>query len=41
MDLTINAPGHVNNVFDGLKATEKRYLKERMLHISKLSSNNA
>ena len=28
MDLAINAPGHENNVVDGLNATDKRYLKE-------------
>ena len=27
MDCANNAPGHVNNTFDGLNATEKRYLK--------------
>ena len=27
MDHAINSPGHGNNVFDGLNATVKRYLK--------------
>ena len=30
MGRTINAPGHVNNVVDGLNATEKCYLKVKM-----------
>ena len=39
-DLTINAPGHGNNVVDGLNATEKRYLKGKMELIGKLASND-
>ena len=27
MDHEINAPGHGNNVFDGINAMRKRYLK--------------
>ena len=27
-DCTINAPGHGNNVVDGINTTDKRYLKE-------------
>ena len=30
MDRAINAPGHGNNVVDGINATEKRYLDEQM-----------
>ena len=30
MDHSINAPGNVNNVVDGLNATDIRYLKENM-----------
>ena len=40
MDLAINAPGHGNNVVDGINATEKRYLKEQMELIDKLGSND-
>ena len=39
MDLAINAPGHWNNVVDGLNAKEKRYLKEQMELIGGLASN--
>ena len=34
----INAPGYVNNVVDGLNATDKLYLKEHMELIGKLAS---
>ena len=30
MDSAINAPDHGNNFVDGLNATDKRYLKEKM-----------
>ena len=30
MDSAINAPGHGNNVADGMNAMEKRYLKGKM-----------
>ena len=40
MDLAINAPGHGNNVVDGINATYKRYLKGEMELIVKLESNN-
>ena len=40
MDRAINAPGHENNVFDGLNATYKRYLKEEMEIIGKLACND-
>ena len=40
MDLSINAPGHINNVVDGLNATDKRYLNEQMELIGKLASND-
>ena len=39
MDLSINAPGHGNNVVDVLNATYKRYLKGKMEIIGKLGSN--
>ena len=39
MDRAINAPVHINNVVDGINATDKRYLKEMEL-ICKLASNN-
>ena len=29
IDSAINAPGHGNNVVDGMNATDKRYLKEK------------
>ena len=38
MDWAINAPGHGNNVVDGLNSTAKHYLKEQMKRISKLES---
>ena len=37
-DRAINASGHGKNVVDGLNATEKRYLKEKMDLIGKLGS---
>ena len=40
MDRVINAPGHVNNVFDGLNTTIKCYTKEQLERMGKLSSNN-
>ena len=40
MDHAINAPGYGNNVVDGINAADKRYLKEQMKPIGKLSSNN-
>ena len=41
MDRTINAPGHGNNVVDGLNATGKRYLKGEMELMGILASNDA
>ena len=38
MDHAINAPGHGDNIVDGLNATDKNYLKEQMELIGKLSS---
>ena len=40
MDREINAPGHRNNIVDGLNATGKRYLKEQVGLIGKQSSKN-
>ena len=40
MDREINAPGHGNNVADGINATDKIYLKEEMEIIGKLRSND-
>ena len=40
MDRAINAPGYVNNVVDGINATEKRHLKEKMELIGKSGSND-
>ena len=40
MDSVINAPGHGNNVVDGLNATDKHYFKGEMELIRKLGSNN-
>ena len=40
MDRAINAPGHGNNVVDGLNTTDKRYLKSKMEPMGKLSSND-
>ena len=40
MDRVINSPDHGENVFDGLNATEKHYLKEQMKLIGKLASND-
>ena len=37
---SINAPVHVNNVVGGLNAIYKRYLKEQMEPIGKLSISN-
>ena len=39
MNGAINAPGHGNNVFDGLNAMDKFYLKGEMEVIGKLASN--
>ena len=39
MDHAINAPGHGDNIVDGLNATDKNYLREQMELIGKLSSN--
>ena len=39
MDHTINAPGHGNNVIDGINTEDKRYLKGGMEIIGKLGSN--
>ena len=36
----INAPGHGKNVVDGINATEKRYLKEKMEPLGKLGSKH-
>ena len=41
MDCAINAPGHVNNVVDGLNTTDKRYLKGKMELIGKLASDDS
>ena len=40
MDREINATGHVNNFFDGLNATEKRFLREQMEIIGKLATKD-
>ena len=40
MDRSINAPGNGNNVYDGLNAKYKRYLKGEMELIGKLASND-
>ena len=40
MDCEINVPSQVQNVFDGINATVKRYLKKQMEHIGKISSKN-
>ena len=39
-DRAMNAPGYGNNVFDGLNAMLKRYFKEQMELIGKLTSND-
>ena len=39
MDCANIAPGHGNNVVDGLNGAEKLYLKEEMELIGKLGSN--
>ena len=38
--LAINAPGNVNNVVDGINATNKCYSKEQMELLVKLASND-
>ena len=40
MYLAINLPGCVNNVIDGLNATDKPYLKKEMEPIGKLLSDD-
>ena len=40
MDRAINVPGHGKNVVDGINATDKLYLKEKMKLIGKLESND-
>ena len=40
MDRAINAPVNVNIVVDGLNATDKRFLNEKMDHNRKLENNN-
>ena len=40
MDQEIHAPGHERIVFDGINATDKRYLKGKMELIGKLASND-
>ena len=40
MDSAVNAPGHRNNVFDGLNSTAKMFLKEQIELIGKLISND-
>ena len=40
MDMVINAPSNGNNVVDGINATAKFYLKEKIEIICKLASNN-
>ena len=40
MDHAINAPGHGNNVIDGINEMDKRYLKGKLELIGKLASNN-
>ena len=40
MDRSINAAFHGKNIFDGLNATGKRFLKQQMELFAKLASNN-
>ena len=40
MDRAINSPVNVNIVVDGLNATDKRFLNEKMDHNRKLENNN-
>ena len=40
MDISINAPGHGNNIVDGINATKKCYLRGEMELIGKLGSND-
>ena len=40
MDLEINPPFNGNNVVDGVNATDKPYLKEKMKPIGKLKIND-
>ena len=39
MDRVINAPVHRNDVVNGLNATDKRYVREKMEIIGKLARN--
>ena len=39
MDWAVNAPGHGNNIVDGINATDKLYLKGEMELMGKLSIN--
>ena len=40
IDFSINAPGHLNNVVDGLNARGEIYLKGEMKPIGKLENKN-
>ena len=40
MDRAINVPDHGNNVVNGINATDKNYLKEKMELLGKLASND-
>ena len=40
MDREISAPGHGNNVVNGINTTGKHYWKEQMELLGKISSNN-
>ena len=40
LDLSINAPGHENNIVDGFNATDKHYLKGEMELMGKLASKD-
>ena len=40
MDFSINVNGHGNNIFVGLNATNKRYLKKQMELLGKLARND-
>ena len=40
MYCTINIPVHVNNVVNGINATDKRHLKLEMEIVGKLASND-
>ena len=40
MDREINAPGYRKNFVDGINATDKHYLKEKMELLGRLASND-